>query len=819
MGIPSNSMAWWGGKSMKRALSLFCLGVLVILASSSQVNASNNTPLGDVKIIIQTDGTTQPLIEQISGLGGNITFAYKNLPVLAVEIPAGALGRIYNHPNVIRVAKDHPLSLLDSPAPEGSPSPRDVYTLEATGFAVRSLDPSSFKPEISPQGYSGFVDSGAYQIWETSQYGSGSVVAVVDTGTVPNACLQHAVIGAPGFPDGYNATSDGIPATDPSNQWHGTHIGGIIASACALDFSLHPDDPLNQAVSTYLSWDKNWIPILGQAPASQIYPVKIFETGEDSTSTAIVLDALDHLLSLKRSGALDIDIVNLSFGGPTGFEGRVILDTFLEQLKDEQILVVAAAGNDGPLPNSLASPASSYASIAVGALDYADSSRVSYEYRGLAESGNPGQGMVMRPTDEIRVADLSSRGPMSDGRPGPDLVAPGMWSFQFGTQGNFHWDSGTSYASAAVSGAAALLNAHYETLTGLDTPWLSLRNSLLLGADQEIIGAAWQDPNTSGYGALDAAAALEILNSGDTHLSPPGPSSHLRSNILANPNSGDHQVFESGRITLDPSHSYDVLLDISSFTSEVAIQVFDIKTPDNSAYAYWPNSLKVLVQSAKRSAAPVPINKYWDPNLSADHFNITIEDGTWTFAGAPVASQPMEPGLMKVSLIADFANESPVSFNMHITRQQDRTREADKPIAQGTINLGDVITIPVEIAAGTSKATFDLRWNRDWLKFPTSDMDLLVFNPDQELASQDGVTWNAPERVVIADPAPGTWRVQVAAREIYRTDLFRLFLQTESGSEDKSQFDIISQHPATDTITGTGDDTSSPYTFWLPILR
>ena len=328
-----------------------------------------------------------------------------------------------------------------------------------------------------------------------------------------------------------------------------------------------------------------------------------------------------------------------------------------------------------------------------------------------------------------------------------------------------------------------------------------LRNSLLLGADRDIIGAAWQDPNTAGYGALDAAASLEILNSGDTHLSLPGPSFQLRSNIMANPNSGDHQVFESGMITLNPSHSYDVLLDISSLTSRVAIQVFDISTPDNSDYAYWPNSLKILVQSAKRSAAPVPINNYWDPNFGADHFNITIEDGYWTFAGDPVTSQPMEPGLMKVSLIADFANESPVSFKMRITRQQDRTREAEKPIAQGTINMGDVITIPVEIPADTSKATFDLVWNRDWLKFPTSDMDLLVFNPGQELASQDGVTWNAPERVVISDPAPGTWRVQVEAREIYRTDLFRLFLQTENRSENKSQFDIISQHPATDTFT------------------
>ncbi len=808
---------------MKRVLSLFCLGVLLFVASSSQgssylVSASISAPLGYANIIIQAEGTTRPVIEQISSLGGTITYEYQNLPVIAASLPVEALGRIYNHPDVIRVAKDHPVVLLDSPGVEGSTTPRNFYTLDASGFTVSSFNPASIEPEIATQGYGGFLDSGVYDIWKTDQFGSGSVVAVVDTGTVPNACLQYAVIGAPGFPDGYNATGDGIPATDPRNQWHGTHIGGVIASSCALHFPLNSVDPLHQAVSTYLPWDDNWFPIYGQAPAAEIYPVKIFETDGDSTSTAVVLDALDHLLTLKRSGDLDVDIVNLSFGGPTGFEGRAILDTFFEQFRAEELLVIAAAGNNGPLPHSLASPATSFDTIAVGALDYAPTSRVFYEYLGLTELQISGQGKVMRPTGEVRVADFSSRGPMSDGRTGPDIVAPGMWSFQFGSQGNFHWDIGTSYAAAAVSGAAALLNESYESETGLDTPWLPFRNSLILSADREIIAGAWQDPNTSGYGALNATAALEILKSGDTNLNPPDRSSKLRSNILANPNSSDHQTFQSGSITLNPSHSYDALLDISPSTNRVTIQVYDIQTPDNSAYAYWFNSLKVLVQSAKRSAAAIPINEYWDPNLNEDQFSIIIDDGIWTFAGDPYVSQPMEPGLMKVSLIADYANESPVSFKLRITRQQDPDHEMAKPLAQSIINMGDVISFPVEIPEGTSKATFDLVWNRDWLKFPTSDMDLLIFDPKDNLASLDGMTWNAPERVVITDPAPGTWTAQVEAREIYRTDLFRLYLQTESGSESDAQFDIISQHPPSESNPGTGDDTTPPYSIWLPIV-
>jgi hypothetical protein len=806
---------------MKRVLSIFCLCTVLIFAPSTQgmnppVKAMDDVIQGQADLLIQTDGNTQQIINQITKEGGTINYQYQNVPVIAATIPTKALQEVYQHPHVVRVSKDHLLSLLDGSTANSQSRDTNVSGLDGSRFTVNSIDPASLKSNNVPLGYAGFLFSGADEIWDQGQLGSSSVVAVVDTGTVPNACLRNAVIGVPGFPDGYNATGDGIPATDPLNLWHGTHIGGVIASACGLEFSDSPSDPINQASATYLPWTDNIIPILGQAPAAQIYPVKVFDTTGAGSSTSVILDALDHLLTLKSTGILDIDIVNLSFGAPTGYEGRAILDEFLEQFREQGMLVIAAAGNSGPLPNSLASPATSYDSIAVGALDDALASRTFYEYLGLKELGTAGQGLVMRPSDELRVADFSSRGPMSDGRFGPDLVAPGMWSFQFGSQGNLHWDVGTSYAAAAVSGAAALLNGYYEDENGseTDTPWLLLRNSLLLGADRSIIGKEWQDINTAGYGALDAAAALEILKSGDTHLNSPGRSEQLRANILPNPRSGDAQVFESGNVSLSPSHSYDTVFEISPTTSKVSIHVSEISTPDNSAYAYWPNSLKILVQSAKRSAFSAPIDTYWDPHLSGSEFTIEIDDGTWSLAGKPWTTQPMEPGLMKVSLIADYANESPVSFKLRITRQENRARDHLKPVEQSIVKMGDVLSIPVEIPADTGTATFDLVWNRDWQKFPTSDLDLLLYNPNQKLASSDGATWNAPERVVITGPMPGIWRVQIEASEVYKTDLFRLYVQIEPDP----QFDIISQQPASESSPGTGDDTTPSHIIWLPII-
>jgi len=72
--------------------------------------------------------------------------------------------------------------------------------------------------------------------------------------------------------------------------------------------------------------------------------------------------------------------------------------------------------------------------------------------------------------------------------------------------------------------------------------------------------------------------------------------------------------------------------------------------------------------------------------------------------------------------------------------------------------LGDIFNLPVEIPQDVSKATFDLVWNRDWGKFPTSDIDMLVYDPEDNLVSLDGATGNTPERAVILDPSPGIWK-------------------------------------------------------------
>lgn len=768
---------------MKRFIKIFLILILALSAFVPAAAKESGPNPGTIDVIVLTDGSPGALADHIAGLGGTIKFQYKNVDAVAASIPADKLGQVTTFSGVTKVEKDRMVYLTDQPEVGEDPHPRSYTVEDMSGVDLEAVDVSTIDPAELPEGYANFFYTGAIDTWGETAAGAGTVVAVVDTGTAPNACLSHAVIGAPGFPDGYNATGDGIPATDPSNYYHGTHVAGAIASACSL--SLDPASDLGQAIATYLPWDLDDVPILGQAPFAQIYPVKVFPQSGAGVPSSVILDGLDHVLTLKKEGLLDIDIVNMSLGGPTYWDGRDSYDRFMEELVAADILVVTSAGNEGPIPNSVGSPGTSFGSVSVGALDYAPSSQTFYEYLGLVygidgipfngdESAE--MGLVMRPTAETRVVNFSSRGPLSDGRFGPEIAALGHWTFFAGPVNELRWASGTSFSAPTVSGGAALLNAWWEA-QGNETDPEVLENVLFLGADPDVVGPAWQVINDQGFGTLDIPASLDRLMAGDWKLKPAKKAGELSANVLGKPVKGKVETWESETITIGPSEPFNAVFEIGGATSKINIEVFDIVTEDNSTYAYWPNALEVHVQSAKRSSWSHPVNVYWYPYWYGDSFDIEVEDGPWTFWNIPWGYQPMEPGLMKLSLIGDYSNEAPVSFKVRIIRENFREKLSKKDrIGNGVIKMADSEFIPVEIPEGTTTATFDLIWHRDWSMFPTSDVDMYILDPSFTLASVDGATGNAPERSIIDNPAAGTWHVFITGYEVNKPDNYDLYL-------------------------------------------
>lgn len=153
--------------------------------------------------------------------------------------------------------------------------------------------------------------------------GSNVTVALIDTGvnsSIP--ALQGKVIG------GYNFVENNNDTTDTNG--HGTAVASIIAS--------------------------NSSNFKGVAPEAKLLVYKIFRGNE--TTSALVVEAMDRAAS---DGA---KIINLSLGGALD---QSTLWKLGYSLLQKGILLVASAGNDGPSPSSISSPAGLPPYLAVGA--------------------------------------------------------------------------------------------------------------------------------------------------------------------------------------------------------------------------------------------------------------------------------------------------------------------------------------------------------------------------------------------------------------------------------------------------------------------
>jgi hypothetical protein len=81
------------------------------------------------------------------------------------------------------------------------------------------------------------------------------------------------------------------------------------------------------------------------------------------------------------------------------------------------------------------------------------------------------------------------------------------------------------------------------------------------------------------------------------------------------------------------------------------------------------------------------------------------------------------------------------------------------------VNLDAARGFPINVPAGVPKAKFRLSWREDWGNVPTNDLDLFAIKPSG-LTSLASATENNPERVVVNNPAQGTWVVVISGFRI-----------------------------------------------------
>ncbi|MDT0341290.1 type VII secretion-associated serine protease mycosin [Streptomyces litchfieldiae] len=272
---------------------------------------------------------------------------------------------------------------------------------------------------------------GLHQTWDLST-GARVTVAVIDSGVdARHPDLDGQVDRGSEFTTVLDEREfeKSNPAPRQDCEGHGTAVAGLIAARRS-----HGDR------------------MAGVAPDATVYPVRIAD-GVDRATPRTLAAAIDDAVA---AGA---GVINLSLAVPVDHEP---IRNAIERALDADVLVVAAAGNEG---NAKMYPAAYDGVLAVGAV------------------GIDGQPL-----------DSSNAGPWVDlAAIGEDVVVVAP------TGEGYRAVDGTSFAAAQVSGAAALVRSRFpdltaeqvaERLTGSATP--------LGGGPNDRTGAGLVDP----FGAL-----------------------------------------------------------------------------------------------------------------------------------------------------------------------------------------------------------------------------------------------------------------------------------------------------------------------------
>jgi len=376
---------------------------------------------------------------ELEAVGGRVDHISKYLPMLTASLPRSAIDTVLAMPGVARI--------------------------EAGARLEFALDTSV--PSVG-------IDT----VWKTMGLrGSGVTTAVIDSGIDGNHTdlndmddINNTI--DPKIIAFYDAASS--PDITDGSQWpfdqdgHGSHIAGVASGT-------GDGNPFGKYV--------------GVAPGSNLVGVKILANGSTDMASGDAIRGIEWAMS--NAGKFGIGILSMSFGskflapGITN-DGNSAMSQLCNQAVAEGLVVVAAAGNNGPARRSISPPGDARDVITVGNVN-----------------------------DDHSLNPTSSRGPVgryTSSYTKPDVCAPGtdIYSADANTGDKFKSQTGTSDACPHVSGLVAIMLQANPKLRPADV--MSLLHSSA-GKDSNY---PWQgSPNNDfGWGVVDAVRAVENCTNG-----------------------------------------------------------------------------------------------------------------------------------------------------------------------------------------------------------------------------------------------------------------------------------------------------------------
>ena len=179
---------------------------------------------------------------------------------------------------------------------------------------------------IQPQNFASRDILKVSGLWNRGMQGSGSIVGIIDSGLDSS----H-----PDFKDRVLLEMD-FTSSDPAKKdtqdyvGHGTHVAGSVGGSGAASDGLYK----------------------GMAPKTRFVIAKVFGRSGSTTEDTIIA-AMKALKSLPKETRPQV--VNMSLGGP-GSPDHILSVTANEMMVKDNIMMVVAAGNSGPKPQTIGTP-------------------------------------------------------------------------------------------------------------------------------------------------------------------------------------------------------------------------------------------------------------------------------------------------------------------------------------------------------------------------------------------------------------------------------------------------------------------------------
>jgi lantibiotic leader peptide-processing serine protease len=444
---------------------------------------------GDQTYIISASGTSlrAGIAEAVTAAGGKIVSKMDGIGIIvATSRDPQFAGKAAKISGVSDVALDQMVQWIEPeplfvPSVEANVADIGEQSHGATGFGV---DESFRAIQWAPDAVS------APAAWDLGALGQGARVAILDGGVhkthvdiAPNLDLARsrsftlANCAKPPKPPNPPPPADTLPDPPPDPPhcnnfdfdigtfWHGTHVSGIVAARA------------------------NGIGTVGIAPMATIIGVKVLYRGSGSFSW--VMNGIYYAATPISEGGAGAHIINMSLGasfprqGPGAAQLAAALSRATSYANKRGVLVVAAAGNDSldldHTANLVSVPAQSVGVVAVSALGpmgwavpntvFNLDRRASYTNFGQSaiHLGGPGGDFAL-PGNALCSKPRRAVPPAV---PGGAVVNP-CWVFDMvmapsrggaTSTTTYSWAAGTSMASPAVAGVAALIVGKYGPMS------------------------------------------------------------------------------------------------------------------------------------------------------------------------------------------------------------------------------------------------------------------------------------------------------------------------------------------------------------------